>query len=259
VTDWSAGRYDAVGDRIAPIAGQVVDAVGRRLGLAGAAVVDLACGTGSAALAAAHRGARVTAVDLTPELVAIAARRDGADAVDWRTGDAADTGLPTAGFDAAMSNMGIIFVPPEPQVGELTRLVKPGGVLAFSAWVRDAVNPFFDPIVSVLGRPPATGFTPDQWGDPDIVGQRLAGAFSDIAIDSGTHDWVFDSPEAALRFVTAESPMHVDVFTRVDDVGRDRLTAAFTDALASHRDGAGVRFGSSYVVVTATRTDAPVS
>nr|WP_308212970.1 hypothetical protein [Mycolicibacterium vanbaalenii] len=49
---WSAGRYDAVGQRIAPIAEQVVDALDRRQPLRGAAVVDLACGTGSAALAA---------------------------------------------------------------------------------------------------------------------------------------------------------------------------------------------------------------
>jgi hypothetical protein len=45
---WSAGRYDAVGERIAHIAERVVDAVGRRRPLADATVVDLACGTGSA-------------------------------------------------------------------------------------------------------------------------------------------------------------------------------------------------------------------
>ena len=74
-TIWSAGRYDAVGDRIAPIAAEVVAAVDRRRPLSGAAVADLACGTGSAALAAAAAGARVTAVDITPELLAIGAQK----------------------------------------------------------------------------------------------------------------------------------------------------------------------------------------
>ncbi len=87
-TIWSSGRYDAVGERIAAIADRVVEAAERRRPLHGAAVVDLACGTGSAALAAASRGARVTGVDYTPELLDIAAQRAGADAVTWRAGDA---------------------------------------------------------------------------------------------------------------------------------------------------------------------------
>jgi predicted RNA methylase len=66
-TIWSAGRYDAVGERIAPIAAEVVAAAQRR-GPFGD-VADLACGTGNAALAAAAAGARVTAVDVTPELM----------------------------------------------------------------------------------------------------------------------------------------------------------------------------------------------
>jgi SAM-dependent methyltransferase len=71
-TIWSAGRYESVGERIAPIAAEVVDAADRRAPVRDAALLDLACGTGNAALAAATRGARVTAVDITPELITIA-------------------------------------------------------------------------------------------------------------------------------------------------------------------------------------------
>jgi len=60
-TIWSAGRYESVGERIAPIAAEVVDAADRRAPVRDAALLDLACGTGNAALAAATRGARVTA------------------------------------------------------------------------------------------------------------------------------------------------------------------------------------------------------
>jgi ubiquinone/menaquinone biosynthesis C-methylase UbiE len=113
-TIWSSGRYETVGQRIAPIAAEVVDAVERRLPVRDAVLVDLACGTGNAALVAAARGARVTAVDLTPELIAIgAAKAEAAGrSVAWVTADASDTGLPGASFDAAVSNMGIIFVEP---------------------------------------------------------------------------------------------------------------------------------------------------
>ena len=72
-TEWSSGRYEAVAEHIARIATNVIDAVERRVPLRDATLVDLACGTGSAALAAAARGAHVTAVDITPELIAAAA------------------------------------------------------------------------------------------------------------------------------------------------------------------------------------------
>ncbi|MDT5005128.1 MAG: hypothetical protein QOJ24_2304, partial [Mycobacterium sp.] len=74
-TSWSSGRYDAIGDHIATIGADVVSAVSRLLPLDGAAVVDLACGTGSVALAASAAGALVTGVDITPELIALAAEK----------------------------------------------------------------------------------------------------------------------------------------------------------------------------------------
>lgn len=251
-TLWSAGRYDAVGDRIAPIAAEVVQAADRRRPLDGAHLIDLACGTGSAALAAAARGAHVTGLDITPELVAIAAGRAGADAVSWHTGDASDTGLPAASFDVVVSNMGIIFVDPQRQVAELVRLLKPAGLLVFSAWNRSATNPFFDPVVAVLGPPPAAGFSPDQWGDTEILTDRLAPHFDDIDVSGDVLLWEFESMTAALHFLRDESPMHVATFRRADPAQRDRLAAAFEEALRPHQDPSGsVAFTAPYVVVSA--------
>lgn len=252
-TIWSSGRYDAVGDRIAPIAEQVVDAADRRRPLPGAALIDLACGTGSAALAAAARGAQVTGLDITPELVAIAARRAGAGAVSWCTGDASDTGLPAGSFDVAVSNMGIIFVDPAHQVAEVTRLLKPAGILAFSAWIRSAGNPFFDPVVAVLGPPAMSGFSPDQWGDAEILTDRLAPHFDDIDITSDLLRWEFESMTAALHFLRDESPMHVATFRRADPSQQDRLATEFENALRPHQEASGtVAFTAPYVVVSAT-------
>ncbi|MDY6998414.1 MAG: methyltransferase domain-containing protein [Actinomycetota bacterium] len=250
---WAAGRYDAVGERIAPIAEQLLDAVARRRPLRGADLVDLACGTGNAALAAAARGAHVTAVDLTAELIGIAQGRDSDGAVTWRCADAADTGLPEGGFDAAVSNMGVIFVDPPRQVAELARLLKPQGVLSFSAWIRQEANPLFDPVVAVLGPPAASTFSPDQWGDADVVTDRLAPHFTDLEFERGLHRWEFASMAAALRFLHDESPVHVETFRRASEQ-REALTAAFEAALQPHLDAAGtVSFASPYVVVSATR------
>ncbi len=252
---WAAGRYESVAERIATIAGETVVAVERRHPLPGATLVDLACGTGNAALAAAARGARVTGVDLTPELIDIGAKKAGSagQTITWAAADAADTALPAGAFDAVVSNMGIIFVDPDRQVAEISRLLKPTGALAFSSWVRNASNPFFDPIVAVLGAPPRTGFSPDQWGDPTIAARRLADDFTDVEVDDGMFTWEFASLDAALHFLVHESPMHVDVFRRVDETQRERLEAAFREALTPHAADDGVSFDTPYVVISASR------
>jgi ubiquinone/menaquinone biosynthesis C-methylase UbiE len=255
-TIWSTGRYEAVAEHIAPIAAQVIDAIDRHTPVRDTALVDLACGTGSAALAAASRGARVTAVDITPELIAIAEQKAQAAgrSIAWVTADASATGLPAHSFDAIVSNMGIIFVEPTTQVAEFERLLKPGGTLAFSSWVRDEGNPFFRPIVETLGFPSASGYTPDQWGEPESIGARLSSGFTDIAIESGLHTWYYPSVDNAVHFVTTESPMHVSVLGNIDAARRESLTTAFVDAFRAHADADGaVSYDAPYVVVTARR------
>jgi ubiquinone/menaquinone biosynthesis C-methylase UbiE len=253
-TIWSAGRYQAVGERIAPIAAEVVTAVDRRRPVRDAALADLACGTGSAARAAAATGARVTAVDITPELIAIGEQMPQAGQITWVTADAADTGLPSGSFDAVVSNMGIIFVEPARQVAEIARLLKPEGVLGFSSWVPDPGNPFFSPIASVLGPPPLSGHSPDRWGLADTITDRLAADFDDLEIEPASHTWQLGTIDEAVHFVTRESPMHVSVLGNVDGAKRDQLLAAFEDALRAHVDAdSNVSYDAPYVVVTASR------
>ncbi|MGV0808837.1 class I SAM-dependent methyltransferase [Mycolicibacterium setense] len=254
-TNWAAGRYQAVAERIAVIAAEVVAAADRVSPIRDTDLVDLACGTGSAALAAAEAGAKVTGVDLTAELVAIAAERPGADTVHWVVADAAHTGLPDGAFGTVVSNMGIIFVEPTSLIDEVVRLLAPGGLFAFSTWVRDeAGSPFFTPIVETLGRPPASVYSPDQWGDREIVQSRLAAQFDQVHIETGSHTWRFDSVESAVRFIADESPMHVDLLSRLDETTRARLLDAFTAALRAQADDEGrVSFDAPYAVVTAHR------
>lgn len=251
MSTWSVGRYEAVAEFIAPIATEVVAAVPHG---PGTALVDLACGTGNASLHAAGLGARVTGVDITPELLAIAAAKPGGDTVEWVAADASATGLPGASFDTAVSNMGIIFVEPTAMVAELARLLKTGGALGFSTWVKAGDNPFFTPVVEVLGQPEPGPYSPDQWGVPELVHERLDPDFADVAIDSGTLTWRFGSVDDAVRFVTDESPMHVTTLTYLDDETRSRLIAAFTAAFTAHESSDGtVAFDAPYAVITARR------
>jgi 2-polyprenyl-3-methyl-5-hydroxy-6-metoxy-1,4-benzoquinol methylase len=84
---WGTGDYRAVAEKVTSIADVLVPRAGIERGME---VLDVACGTGNASIPAARLGARVTGLDLSPGLVAIARER-GADAgveVDWLEGDA---------------------------------------------------------------------------------------------------------------------------------------------------------------------------
>src|SRR5688500_10773109 len=84
---WGKGDFGAVAPLIWETGERVVDAVGVR---EGERVLDVACGTGNAALRAAARGGDVTGLDIVPDLLAQArelAARDGL-SVAWIEGDA---------------------------------------------------------------------------------------------------------------------------------------------------------------------------
>jgi SAM-dependent methyltransferase len=123
---WSAGDYAAVATHIEPVGERAVRHAGVR---AGETVLDVACGTGNARLPAARTGARVTGLDLTPELLA-RARQRAAEAgldIDFVEGDAEALPFPDAGFDVVLSTFGVIFAPhPEQAARELLRVLRPG-------------------------------------------------------------------------------------------------------------------------------------
>jgi SAM-dependent methyltransferase len=72
MVDWGAGKYETAAAELEPVANAVVERAGIS---AGDDVVDVACGTGNAALIAAARGARVVGVDGTVRLLEVARER----------------------------------------------------------------------------------------------------------------------------------------------------------------------------------------
>ena len=97
-TMWGSGNYAAVAERIS----QAGELVNERSGLEpGMDVLDVGCGTGNATIPAARGGARVTGLDLSPDLLAIARERasDAMVEVEWVEGDAQELPFEDASFD----------------------------------------------------------------------------------------------------------------------------------------------------------------
>jgi ubiquinone/menaquinone biosynthesis C-methylase UbiE len=105
---------------------------------AGDVVVDVACGTGNAALLAAVRGARVVGVDGAPRLLAVARERAAAMGVEaeWLEGDLAALPLADGVADVVLSVFGVIFAAdPSAALSEVARILRPDGRAFVTAWV----------------------------------------------------------------------------------------------------------------------------
>ena len=150
----------------------------------GARVLDVGCGTGIAALTAARLGARVTGIDLTPELVAHARENAAVMNLDVELSEADAEALPfdDAAFDVVLSQFAHMFAPrPEVAIAEMLRVLKPGGTIAFSTWPPEH---FVGEMFALIGRyapplPPGVAAPPD-WGDPHIVRERLGDAVEGV-------------------------------------------------------------------------------
>jgi ubiquinone/menaquinone biosynthesis C-methylase UbiE len=108
---WASGDYDQIARGIQSVADHVVRSARIR---AGERVLDGACGTGNTAILARARGAALTGLDLTPELLAVAQKRaadEGYGDITWKAGDAEALPFPDGTFDVVVSSCGLMFAP----------------------------------------------------------------------------------------------------------------------------------------------------
>lgn len=168
-------------------------------------LLDVACGTGVAAIPAARLGAKVTALDLTPELLERA--RFNASlaevAIQFHEGDVEKLPFADGSFDVVISQFGHIFAPrPALALAEMLRVLKPGGTIAFNTWPPNLlVGQMFGMVARYMPPPAVPAAPPSQWGDKSIVQERLGKSVRDVTFDSGT------------MLVPALSPQHFRLHT----------------------------------------------
>jgi ubiquinone/menaquinone biosynthesis C-methylase UbiE len=168
---WDSGDYAAVArDLVLEVAEAAVDAAAPQ---PGDEILDVATGSGNAAIPAALAGARVTGLDLSPVLLD-AARRRGEDAgaeVEWVEGDAEALPYPAASFDKVMSVIGVQFAPRhEVAARELARVLRPAGTLVVCSWTPTGfIGQFLKVVAPRLPKPPEGASPPPLWGDENHV------------------------------------------------------------------------------------------
>jgi SAM-dependent methyltransferase len=153
----------------------------------GETLLDVACGTGPTSVTAARTGARVFALDLSPALLENARRnaRTAGVEIEFTEGDVEALPYDDAMFDVVVSQFGHMFAPrPDKALGEMLRVLRPGGRIAFSTWPQDQ---FVAKMFALTGRyappPPPGAAPPPLWGDPNVVTERLGAAVKDLQFE----------------------------------------------------------------------------
>ncbi len=217
---WALGDYPAVASDVIPELGPVlVAASGVR---AGDRVLDVAAGSGNAAVPAALAGARVVASDRPPELFTAGrefAARHGA-AVRWEVGDAEALPYPDGSFDVVLSCVGAMFAPHHQRAAdELVRVCRPGGTIGLLSWTPQGfVGELFRTMKPYAPPPPPGAQPPPLWGDENHVRALLGDRVTDVVArrQALTTD-LFPTPEAFRDYWKAVYGPTVAVYRHIGD------------------------------------------
>jgi SAM-dependent methyltransferase len=219
---WALGDYDRVATEVIPALGvALADAADPRNG---EQVLDVAAGSGNASLPAAARGARVTATDLTPELLEIGRQRAADQHLDitWQEADAEHLPFADNRFDAVLSCVGVMFAPfHQPVADELIRVARPGGRVALINWTPAGfIGQLFGAMKPFAPAPPPGATPGPKWGEESHVRELFGGRVRDV------------------RAVTASLP--VDRFASAEQF-RDFFAAYYGPTIAAYRNVADDR------------------
>ena len=185
---WESGNYGAVAsDLIASLGEVIVEACDVT---ESDRVLDVAAGTGNAAIPAALRGAAVVATDLAPALLEegqVLAKSRGA-VLDWRTADAEALPFGDAEFDTVLSCVGVMFAPHHQETAdELLRVTRAGGTIGLINWTPAGFIGQLFATMKPFAPPPPPGAQPGPlWGNPEHVRGLFGDGVSEVHFETRT-------------------------------------------------------------------------
>jgi SAM-dependent methyltransferase len=248
---WASGDFSVVAARMMLVAEHLVDSADLH---AGWRVLDVATGSGNAAIAAARLGSRVVGVDYVPALLERGRKRAAAEGleVELLEGDAEALPFPDSSFDAVISVFGSMFAPDHEQAAaELARVCRPGGTIALASWTPDGFVGELFRTVSKHMPPPAGLRSPMLWGTDDHLRELFGDQIESLHVTERTFTWRFTSAEELVTFFRLWYGPTLKAFAALEDTRRDALELDLIE-LANRFD----RLGGDAIAVPATYTEA---
>jgi SAM-dependent methyltransferase len=253
---WGSGDFHVIAALIQPTADQLVDSADLHAGMR---VLDVATGSGNAAIAAARLGCLVEGVDYVPELLERGRVRAAAEGYDIRFVEGDAEALPYADgkFDAVTTIFGSMFAPDHHQAAaELLRVTRPAGTVAVASWTPDG---FIGQLLKTVGRhvpPPAGVSSPILWGTESHLHEIFGEEISSLSVTERTFTWRFTSAQQLVDVFRTWYGPTLKAFAALDETARAALEADLV-ALATSFDrlgtGDAIAVPATYLEAVAVR------
>jgi ubiquinone/menaquinone biosynthesis C-methylase UbiE len=229
---WASGDYHMIGTQILIISELMIEALDLH---STERVLDVATGSGNAALAAARRGCAVVGLDYVPALLdraRLRARAEGLEA-DFVEGDAEALPFEDGSFDVVTSVFGVMFAPNQEQTAsELVRVCRPGGRIGLAAHTPDGfIGQLFK--TNAWHVPPPAGLrSPIQWGTEERLHELFGVSTQDIRLERRLMLFRYPSPQAYIQYWRRYYGPTLTSFESVGEAGREPFESDLLDLIA---------------------------
>jgi len=238
-------------------AADLVDLAGVR---PGQRVLDVACGTGAVTRVAAERvgpTGRAVGLDLNPDMLG-AARVSSPPAIEWYEGSAVSLPFPDGAFDVVLCQQGLQFFPDRAvALGEMRRVLGPGGRLAVSVWRSIEHQPGYQPLERALAKrvsPEKAALPPFGFGDRASLRAVVSGAgFQNVRVRAEVKTVRFASAENMVRALVGGAPTMLAAFAQQGETALAAIVDEVTKELADYVDDEGLGFPAVSHIATALR------
>lgn len=220
---WASGNFARIGNLMVLMGERLCEAADLR---AGERVLDVATGSGNAAISAARRFCEVTGTDYVPELIQQANRRAEVEGMEitFEVGDAEELPYPDASFDVVLSTIGVMFAPDqEKAASEMLRVCRSGGRLALANWTPDGyIGQMFRTVGSHVPPPPGVK-PPPLWGTEERLRELFGEGISSLEVSRRSFFFRWLSAEHSVEYARAHFGPMLKAFEALDTAGRDAL------------------------------------
>ncbi len=233
-------------------------------------VLDVATGIGEPAVTAARKvgpTGKVTAIDLSPRMLAIARERAKeiglTNIIEFQEADAESLQLPSSSVDAIVCRFGLMFMPDLASTLKTLRdSLVPDGRIAAAVWSSiDRAPSFllpFEIVSKETGTPPPPPGSPGPFSlaDTNVLRQKFENAgFQDVKIESSKMNFKAPSPEEYVDFVRSTAAPLGAMMAGLPATRQEEIWKKVVDAARKHVDPAtgNVSFTNEVIYVSARR------